>query len=476
MTSIDTYTEIKEKKERNLVFHLNKDLRPFTNTRKRYLQEQVERLKKIPQPEQRSPEWYEMREGMISASDAGTVLGLSHYGDRYSVILKKCGEESRPPSGAAIDWGVKYEFVAKQIYELRNNVEVFEFGCIKHPTIDFLGASPDGITNDGIMLEIKCPSSRVIDGIIPTGYYCQVQMQLEVCELDRCDFLECKLKEYMSENDYINDNFNGNNFYNSIGFEKGVVAEYFVLADKKYKFDFSPIGILGQELEDWKNKAMAKYEHINDNSIIFASFSYWYLEEVSCIPIYRNQEWFNNVYPELKNCWDEIIYYRGLENGLYVLRNDIQIKKNQKKEEKAVAKTIKEEAKAIAKAEKKPAAKRSKKSSNDTNMTILDFIETNNNMQIAEPKDCEEDENFNKKGVCLFSEDEPFENSNNEYYNDDNNNNNNKRVCLFSDEEPSEKSNNDNFNKKNVNMCLFSDDEPSEKINKKNVNLSLFSD
>ena len=375
MASIDT-----EIKERNLVFHLNKDLRPFTQDRKRYLQEQVERLKKIPQPEQRSPEWYLMRDGMISASDAGTVLGQSHYGNRDSVILKKCGEESRPPSGAAIDWGVKYENVAKQIYELRNNVKVFEFGCIKHPTIDFLGASPDGITNDGIMLEIKCPSSRIIDGIIPTGYYCQVQMQLEVCELDRCDFLECKLKEYSSEDDYIN----GNNLYNSIGFEKGVVAEYFVLADKKYKFDYSPIGILGQDLEDWKNKAMAKYEHMNDKSIIFASFSYWYLEEVSCIPIYRNQEWFNNSYTELKKCWDDIIYYRGLENGLYVLKNDIQSKKNQKKEEKAVAK-----------AEKKPVAKRAKKDTNSRSM--LDFVETNNNIQIAEPKDCEEDENFNKK-------------------------------------------------------------------------------
>jgi putative phage-type endonuclease len=425
MTSTDN--EIKENKERNLVFHLDKNLRPFTQDRKRYLQEQVERLKKILQPEQRSPEWYLMRDGMISASDAGTVLGQSHYGNRDSVILKKCGEESRPPSGAAIDWGVKYENVAKQIYELRNNVEVFEFGCIKHPTINFLGASPDGITNDGIMLEIKCPSSRIIDGIIPTGYYCQVQMQLEVCELDRCDFLECKLKEYISEDDYINDNFNNNNFYNSIGFEKGVVAEYFVLADKKYKFDYSPIGILGQDLEDWKNKAMEKYDHINDKSIIFASFSYWYLEEVSCIPIYRNQEWFNNSYMELKKCWDDIIYYRGLENGLYVLKNDIQSKKNQKKEEKAVAKNIKEEAKAIAKAEKKPVAKRAKKDTNSRSM--FDFFEANkNNMEIAEPKEDEddEDEDLNKKGICLFSEDENVINNN--YENVDN-----KNVCLFSD-------------------------------------------
>jgi putative phage-type endonuclease len=456
MASIDT--ENKEKKERNLFFHLNKDLRPFTQDRKKYLQEQVERLKKIPQPEQRSPEWYLMRDGMISASDSGTVLGQSHYGNRDSVILKKCGEESRPPSGAAIDWGVKYENVAKQIYELRNEVEVFEFGCIKHPTIDFLGASPDGITNDGIMLEIKCPSSRIIDGIIPTGYYCQVQMQLEVCELDRCDFLECKLKEYISEEDYINDNFNGNNFYNSIGFEKGVVAEYFILADKKYKFDYSPIGILGQELEDWKNKAISKYEYINDKSIIFASFSYWYLEEVSCIPIYRNQEWFNNSYPELKKCWGDIIYYRGLENGLYILKNDIQNKKNQKKEEKTVAKNIKEEAKALAKAEKKPAAKRAKKDKDSNNMTMLDFVETNNNMQIAEPKDYEEDENFNKKGLCLFSEDEPYyENEESNYITDNITDNKTVNMCLFSEDESTQKSNNDNFKKQTINLCLFND-------------------
>ena len=410
-----TNTEIKEKKERNLVFHLHKDLRPFTQDRKRYLQEQVERLKKIPQPEQRSPEWYLMRDGMISASDAGTVLGASHYGNRDSVILKKCGEESRPPSGAAIDWGVKYENVAKQIYELRNNVEVFEFGCIKHPTIDFLGASPDGITNDGIMLEIKCPSSRVIDGIIPPGYYCQVQMQLEVCELDRCDFLECKLKEYESENNYINDNFNGNNFYNSIGFEKGVVAEYFVLSDKKYKFDYSPIGILGEDLEQWKNKAMKKYEHMDCSSIIFASFSYWYLEEVSCIPIYRNQEWFNNSYVELKKCWDDIKYYRALENGLFVLKNDIQCKKDQKKEEKAIAKL-----------EKKPVAKRSKKDK-DINLSMLNFVELNKNIQstkVEEKTTFDEDEfyddkSINSSGISLFSPEPDNVQQNIDYDSDD---------------------------------------------------------
>ena len=425
------------KNEIKLIFNLNKNLRPFTNDRKKYLQEQVERLKLLPQPEQRSPEWYLMRDGMISASDAGTVLGLSHYAKRESVILKKCGDESKMASNSAIDWGVKYENVAKQIYEFRNNTYVHEFGCIKHPTIDFLGASPDGITNDGIMLEIKCPSSRVIDGIIPTGYYCQVQMQLEVCELDRCDFLECRIKEYDSEEEYLNDNYSGNNFYNSIGFEKGVVVEYFIIAEKKYKFDYSPIGIMGNELELWKTNMRNKYDEINDGSIVFASFSYWYLEKVSCIPIYRNQEWFNNVYPELEKCWNDIIYYRSLENGLFVLKNDIQYLKDQKKdekiEEKLLSKTV----------EKKPSAKRAKKDTKDTNtITMLDFIEKNKDISnIAEPKDeYYEDNHIINKGVCLFSEDDDNNSSfcnsmNTDYDYDYENVNNNKSVnfSLFSD-------------------------------------------
>ena len=36
-----------------------------------------------------------------------------------------------------------------------------------------------------------------------------MQQQLEVCDLNRCDFLECKIVEY-SWNEFVEDNFNGN--------------------------------------------------------------------------------------------------------------------------------------------------------------------------------------------------------------------------------------------------------------------------
>ena len=63
--------------------------------------------------------------------------------------------------------GTKYEPIATTAYEIRNKTSVIEFGCLPHPIYTTLGASLDGITPDGIMLEIKCPYSREIKGYPP---------------------------------------------------------------------------------------------------------------------------------------------------------------------------------------------------------------------------------------------------------------------------------------------------------------------
>jgi putative phage-type endonuclease len=291
----------------------------------------------IPQPEQRSREWYEMRNTMISASDWGTiVLPSNGMSGKNNILLKKCGEEMPNLTGTAIQWGVKYEQVANLIYEHRNGVEVHEFGCIRHPTIPFLGASPDGITADGVMLEIKCPYSREIDGIIPEGYYCQVQGQLEVCELDRCDFLEVKLMEYESEEDYLGDasQTDENRFYNRYGMEKGVVGNIYDCQEGKLVYEYSPVGILDEDLARWKGEVSAKYEGSPRFSL--QEYTYWFLERVSCIPIYRNQEWFHRARPLLEEFWNQILRYREL--GLEVLRQNIQEMKDVKKATTVAAK------------------------------------------------------------------------------------------------------------------------------------------
>ena len=300
----------------NLKFYKNSDCKEVSEERLIYLRNQFKFLQNEPQPEQRTPPWYEMRNGMLTASDWGVMLGDNPYSNPTDLILKKCGHEKPFKVGPAILWGVKYEETAVQIYEYRNNVKVIEFGLIQHPEIKYLGASPDGITEDGVMLEIKCPKSRKITGIPPRYYFDQVQGQLEVCRLDRCDFLECKLEEYENEDDYHSDNYEGNHFYNKYGNEKGVVAELFNLKEKSLKFEYGPLGGNKEEIEKWEEEIKEKYRE--DPLYAYIGLSYWYLIEVSCIPIYRDQEWFAEAKIKLEAFWNKILHYRevGVEELL----------------------------------------------------------------------------------------------------------------------------------------------------------------
>ena len=89
-----------------------------------------------------------------------------------------------------------------------NNVELFEFGSIPHPELHMVSASPDGITPKGVMIEIKVPIKRHITGIPPIYYWIQMQQQMQVCNLDRVDFVECKITEYLNKNDFLKDRKN----------------------------------------------------------------------------------------------------------------------------------------------------------------------------------------------------------------------------------------------------------------------------
>ena len=332
----------------SLIFNYDKDLPKPTKIKAQYLIDQVKYLKTIPQNEQKSPEWYAMRLTMLSASDWGTILGENHYSNPNEVLLKKCGEDNFVTNDAMM-WGNKYEDVAIAIYEYRNHKKVYEFGCIRHPSIDFLGASPDGITSEGVMLEIKCPTSRKITGIPPRYYWCQVQGQLEVCELDRCDFLECRLKEYDDEISYLNDNYEENHLKNKFGHEKGIIAELLNKETKSFFYEYGPVCIVGDELESWKDSIIEKYK--NHPSKMFSNFDYWYLEEVSCIPIYRNQEWFQEAKIKLLEFWNNVLKYRKL--GLSKLKEELSIKKEEKKKEKLRIKEDKEKIKLETKKQKK---------------------------------------------------------------------------------------------------------------------------
>ena len=443
----------------SLVFNYDKDLPKVTPLKLEYLKNQVITLKNIFQPEQKSKEWYEMRQTMLTASDWGTVLGENHYSNSNTVLMKKCGDDTFI-TNAAMQWGNKYEDVAILVYEHRNNKKIIDFGCIRHPFIPFLGASPDGITPDGIMLEIKCPTSRVIDGIPPRYYWCQVQGQLEVCELDRCDFLECNFKEYLTEDEYISDNSLSSDSIpdyklNKFGNEKGVIAEFYRKKDKNFLYKYSPVSLLDKELEIWKNNIIKQY--ITDD-IIFSCFSYWYLEIVSCVPIYRNQEWFNTAKVELEIFWNKVIKYREL--GLDKLKEDIQ---NDRLEKKLKKEEIKKE--------KKVPVKKPKKVKDEIILNYIDSVSNKKNIVI---------DNITVNTLSSSDEDsDNFISQTSMFANSDDDNDNtfvSTKESMFGDNDSDDSDDNHNNTFTSSKKSMFSNDDDNDNNTFTSSKKSMFSD
>ena len=98
-------------------------------------------LYNLPQPEQRSKAWFYARYNMITASDIATALGENPYEAPENLILKKCDPDFPFEDNKYVHHGKKFEPTATMIYEHIYNNKVTEFGCLKDPKIDFLGAS-----------------------------------------------------------------------------------------------------------------------------------------------------------------------------------------------------------------------------------------------------------------------------------------------------------------------------------------------
>jgi len=146
--------------------------------------------------EQRTPEWYEIRKGLMTASDAAGALGIPPFASfkgcpREELLNKKLN--NAPVLGMALEHGVKYETEAAEHAMKILKTRMFEFGLLVHDKFPWLAASPDGVTIDGYAVEIKCPLRRkIVPGEVPHHYVPQIQTQMEVCDLDACYFIQYK--------------------------------------------------------------------------------------------------------------------------------------------------------------------------------------------------------------------------------------------------------------------------------------------
>lgn len=142
-------------------------------------------------PVQKSEGWFALRRDCLTASALATALGVNKYEKPEGLILTKCGHNEFK-GNEATRHGEKYEDEARILYEEEYDEVVHELGIIPHPVLKFLAGSPDGVTESGRLVEIKCPMARRIEADVPEHYMPQLQLLMEILDLDVCDFIQYK--------------------------------------------------------------------------------------------------------------------------------------------------------------------------------------------------------------------------------------------------------------------------------------------
>lgn len=301
------------------------------------IQQRLLYLASLPQPQQRTPEWYEFRYNKMTATHIGKLLSSNSEANFNRVIYEKCKpfhteDDSNINITSPMHWGVKYEPVTLAIYEKQFSTKVGEFGCIAHDKYDCIGASPDGINNDmanlerfGRMVEIKNVVSRKITGIPITPYWIQTQIQMEVCNLEECDFVETKFVEFEEFHQIYTE---------KLDIQKGVILHFrrhtgegndeptmedqrsgmkqikSGMHDSKTPFYvYMPLTIPIEQasISTWTKEQIV---HMANNGYVLHAQIAWYLEVFSCVLIPRNRPWFDSVVPKILETWEIIVKER----------------------------------------------------------------------------------------------------------------------------------------------------------------------
>ena len=334
-------------------------------------------IENVPQPEQKSQAWFDMRNNFITASAGAQAIGESKYEKPIELIKQKIGLGKPFGENFNVHHGKKFEKIAILIYENIYNNKVGEFGLVPHmgskeqEVVPFLGASPDGIctctTLDGKfspmvgrMLEIKCVTSRIIntegdeDGVItPHYYWVQVQLQLECCNLEECDFWQCKLEDGVIKKYKVGEEWTARSMPWTYQQWKNIIEDEenetvhteqqnkSIYVDPSYKYgtmiELLPIkkdDLLDHHRIEWYGKYIyptelavsmkdkvewAEWMRCNWKEVYpefatdykFGRVLYWNLSKSHCYLIKRNREWFKEKYPKFKEFWDQVLELRN---------------------------------------------------------------------------------------------------------------------------------------------------------------------
>lgn len=144
------------------------------------------------------------RVGYVTASRFADVLAISKRDGKplkaredYLMNLvceRLTGEPTLQQFNFAMEWGTEAEPYARKAYEMCTGNLVKEVGFKKHPSIEWVGASSDGLVNSDGGIEIKCPYNsnihlKTIENCVPEEHLPQIYGQMWILDLKWVDFI-----------------------------------------------------------------------------------------------------------------------------------------------------------------------------------------------------------------------------------------------------------------------------------------------
>jgi len=164
--------------------------------------------------EQGQSEWFNLRIGRVTASNIHKLIAKTKKGTTakretylWDLVTERITGQAKPHYvSKAMEWGIENEPTARSAYEMRYDVPVETVGFITHDSIQWFGASPDGLIGDDGGLEIKCPDTDthlqwMHAGIVPEEHLDQVLSNLSCSGRKWWDFMsyDPRLPEHLKE-------------------------------------------------------------------------------------------------------------------------------------------------------------------------------------------------------------------------------------------------------------------------------------
>jgi hypothetical protein len=176
--------------------------------------EQREAVEEATREQASSRVWHRFRTGVVTASRMHAVTHTNINMPAVSLIKSICYPQANKFSSKATSWGCSHEQQALDLYRnhmstLHTNFRIVPNGLFLSTEFPFIGATPDSMISCDCCgngcVEVKCPYCHRDDTVEEAcsdpkfcleenvlkqshPYYTQIQTQMNVCDVNYCDF------------------------------------------------------------------------------------------------------------------------------------------------------------------------------------------------------------------------------------------------------------------------------------------------